>query len=272
LASDPLQSQTNCTKNRTKISFSVFFHRKTGDGIGADVLVAKNQTMMQAKARNGNRYGPAQEAFIKKTRESVKADPKFFEKNDWSRISMKTGLRNTSLNRSNDAACINVEAFYVREVAVWIPHMIIKDHTPSCPKCESNKFVMPTGTWAGRPKVLYGVRKHRYLDSIYYKCHSEQCCGKLFSGCSERSLPQLDAAKILGIFNFHLTSGCGVDEELYSYITNHSNDTTASIYKSLALMATDEWMNDVLLLYYYYTAVRENRVILQREGTLLSDS
>jgi hypothetical protein len=226
--------------------------------------------MMQAAktTRTTNRYGLAQEAFIKKTREAVKADLKFFEKNDWSRISLKPGLRNTSLNRSNDKAFIDVQSFYVRDLAVWIPHMIIKDHTPTCPKCERNKFVMPTGTWAGRPKVLYGLRKHRYLDSIYYKCHSAECGGKLFSGCNERSL-QLDAVKIVGVFNFHLTSGCGVDEELYSYITNHSNDTTASIYKRIALMTTDEWMNDAL---YYYTAVRKQKVILQREGTLAADS
>jgi hypothetical protein len=65
-------------------------------------------------------YGPAQARFIKKTRESITGDPRFFEKNEWSRIVYKAGVsRSTCLNRSSKDPPITVDSFYVKDIAVW---------------------------------------------------------------------------------------------------------------------------------------------------------
>ena len=222
---------------------------------------------MQATVANRRRnaYGVAQADFLKRTRDAIKQDSKFFKHHDWTRIQYKPGYRNSCFERSSKDV-LTVESFYVKDLAMWIPDMIIKGHMPTCPNCAKSEFVAPTGTFCGRPKLLYGLRTHRYLDSKYYKCHSGKCKGSTFSGCNEKSL-QLDATKILGIFNFHLTAGCAVDDELYSYITNHSKDTTASIYKRVALMTLDQWISDAML---YYAAVRAERVAKPRADALPS--
>ena len=80
------------------------------------------------------------------------------------------------------------------------------------------------------------------------------------SGCNVKSM-EVDGLKVLGIFNFHLTAGCAVDEQLYSYIINHSSDHTAHIYRRIALMVTDEWMDDAM---FYYRAVHDNQVRMIR--------
>jgi hypothetical protein len=160
-----------------------------------------------------------------------------------------------------------VESFYIKDITVWTPHRVIKDHMACCPNCESNQYVFPTNGWCGCPMILYRLRSHRYLHSIYYKCKSNDCQGKVFSGLHPKSV-QLDGTKVLGIFNFHLSSGCAVDEELHSYIVNHSNDTTASIYKRIALMVTDEWLNDA---FFYYAAVHQERVRADHSDALVSN-
>lgn len=204
-----------------------------------------------------------------KLREEVSIDNSFFHNRNWTRISAGEAPRHVCLNgKAGAVPAISVERFYIRDIAMWIPHRLIKDHIPTCPRCERSKFVQPTASWIAKPKILYGIRQHRYLDTIYYKCHSESCEGRSFSGLNEKSL-QLDAVKVLGVFNFHLTCGCAVDEELHSYIINHSRDTTAGTHKKLALMATDEWMDDAM---FHYTAVPVKQVKTRRSDTLLEDA
>lgn len=86
-----------------------------------------------------NPHGPAQECFIKQTRAKVTLDPLFFEKNDWTSGSFSDGVRNTGLNRSGGSPVISVDQFHVKDVAVWIPHRIVKNHTPSCPGCGTSE-------------------------------------------------------------------------------------------------------------------------------------
>lgn len=219
------------------------------------------------KTRKKNSHGPAQDSFIKATRAKVTLEPLFFQKNDWTRISRSHGVRNTCLNRSG-APVISVDGFHVKDLAVWMPHGIVKDHVPSCPHCGTSEFVQPTAGWVKRPKLLCGLRKHRYLDGIHCKClRQPECEGHSFSGCDAKSLAQ-DGARVLGIFNFHLTAGCAVDEELHSHIVNHSKDATASIHRRLAPMTTDEWMEDVM---FHCTAIREQQVKSVCSDTLLGD-
>jgi hypothetical protein len=102
-------------------------------------------------------YGPAQESFIKRTRESIKVDNRFFEKHDWTRICYKNVGRGTTLKREGKDAIIPVEAFYIKDLTVWIPEMIIPDHTPTCPSCSRSKSVMSTNSWVAKPKILYSL-------------------------------------------------------------------------------------------------------------------
>jgi hypothetical protein len=51
-------------------------------------------------------------------------------------------------------------------------------------------------------------------------------------------------------------------------IVNHLQDTTASIYKMVALMATNEWLNNAL---FFYTAVRAEMVKSHHADALATD-
>jgi len=48
-----------------------------------------------------------------------------------------------------------------------------------------------------------------------------------------------------------------VDEELHSYILNHSTGSTATIYKRLSFMNTDKWIDDSM---FYYKAVQLGKI------------
>ena len=107
--------------------------------------------------------------------------------------------------------------------------------------------------WIARPKILYGLNKHRYLDSIYYCCKN---CGAKFTGYNEDSM-KLDANQLVDVFNYRLGNGYAIDDELYSFIISHSNKTTASIYDRLTLLATEKWINDGM---FYYKAASLKKI------------
>ena len=122
---------------------------------------------LQIKARKVP-YGPSQEAFIQKTRQTVEAmGVRFFDRKDWTRIT-PSGGQNTCLNGSD--LSMYAETFYVKPLAVWIPHLLVPFFLPSCPNCERRDGISlaPKLKWIDRPKILYGIRSHRYLDTIYY--------------------------------------------------------------------------------------------------------
>jgi hypothetical protein len=204
-------------------------------------------------------YGDAQKRHIRETREIILQEKeRFFTRHDWTRITPDVqGRRNTCLN--NDNLSMVAEQFYIKAIAAWVPHWILPNHVPTCPHCENNQSVdINNIEWVDEPKILYGVRTHRYLDTVYYKCYG---CGSTFAGYNEKSL-KLDSASLIGIFNFHLAKGLAVDDEVYSHIVNHSHDTTASIYRRLALSVTDNYIDDGL---YYCQAVMANKVQKERK-------
>lgn len=84
--------------------------------------------------------------------------------------------RNTSL--VGDDKSVLLDSLYCKDVAVWVPHLLLPDHVPTCPKCESSECVcVASSKWIKQPKLLYGIRSHRYLDTKMYKCHGINCGG-----------------------------------------------------------------------------------------------
>jgi len=93
------------------------------------------------------------------------------------------------------------------------------------------------------------------LDTKKYRCHAVSC-GGWFCGHNERSL-EIDARKLVGVFNFRVSNGFAVDECLYSYITNHSRDSTASLHNRIALMTADKHLEDAS---FYFKAIELKQV------------
>jgi len=162
------------------------------------------------KGKSAFCYGSAQHEFIKSVRSSVLQEgASFFKKKDWKNIGP---VSNTSLALAEMKICS--DSFYIKNVAVWVPHLLLPNHIPTCPNCKRSSGVdLSKAEFVERPKILHGIRSHRYLDTMSYKC---MVCNKSFTGYNPKSLEQ-DAAKVLGIFTFYICKGFGVDEECYSY-------------------------------------------------------
>ena len=164
-----------------------------------------------------------------------------FKKKDWKRIGPSI---NTSLALTDLKTC--ADSFYIKDVAVWVPHLLLPNHIPCCPHCGRSDCVdLSKAEFVARPKILHGIRSHRYLDTMMYKCVK---CSKSFTGYNPQSLEK-DATKVLGVFTFFVCRGFALDEECYSCITNHSHDTTASIHRRVALAHTDQFLDDSLFYY-----------------------
>jgi len=193
------------------------------------------------KAAPRARYGHAQEAFISNLRKRIDSEPQFFEKNDWSRVSFHQGKHKTTLAGNGK---MTSDAFYVKDMAVWVPHLIIKDYIPSCSKCRLKDAVdISNRSWVENPKMLCGANSHRHFDAQC--CHCTRCKGS-FTGWHEVTLTT-DADEVAGVINFRLSKGFAVDDELHSFIVSHSADTTASIHCKHKRMVADQWMCDATL-------------------------
>jgi len=194
------------------------------------------------------RWGDAQAAFVTATRDLVEANPrKFFTTNDWRRVPLSPVTASTAKKTS-------VDAFYVKDLAVWLPHLIIPGCIPTCAKCCTKSGVDPARyRWIENPKILYGLYSHRCLDTVCYWC--DVCRGD-FAACHPVTI-QTDASEITPIFNFRLSPGFGVDEQLYSFITTHANNTTESIHRFVRSMHSDHWTNQAAM---HYRAVLEKCV------------
>jgi len=79
--------------------------------------------------------------------------------------------------------------------------------------------------------------------------HKCMIYNRSFTGHHPQSLEQ-DGAKVLGMFTFNICKGFRVDEECYSYITNLSHDTTASMHQRVTLAHTDQFLDDSLFYYW----------------------
>jgi len=195
----------------------------------------------QQKAKEGRpsyHYGEAQAAFIQRTRDAIKADPcGFLLKNDWRRIKCSPQAVTCSKKAT-------VGSFYVKDHAVWIPHVIIPRYIPTCRRCGMKSSVdVGNWRWIECPKILYGLHTHRYLDTVYYRCDG---CESDFVAYADETLKK-DAAEITGIMNFRCSFAFGVDEDLYSFITTHTNNTTISIHRTILSLHSDHWTNQAAL-------------------------
>jgi len=196
------------------------------------------------------RYGLAQEVFISSTRTRVDGDSKFFEKCNWCRITHNDERHKSPLISNGKTS---VEAFYVKDMAVWLPNRIAKGYRPTCPKCKSKNSVEEGVKWVEHPKTLYGINNHRYFDTKYYHCSA---CVKKFTGWHPETMA-IDAAEVTGVLNFRMSKGFAVDQELCSFITVHASDTTAQIFQRLKRQHADKWMYTAT---FYYRAVLAQQV------------
>jgi hypothetical protein len=187
-------------------------------------------------------YGAVQHDYIKKVREQINREGVgFLNNNNWREISPKGGIHDISLLNKNNKITTHVDAFYVKSIASWVPHLIIENHVPQCPKMNS-------------PKILYGVDGHKYLDTLLYPCRG---CARMFAGHNKTSM-QLDAQVYYGYFNYYLGKNYAVDEQLYRQIIFASTrESTSSISRRRLAGAYDAYYRDYQL---YLSAVGRNKI------------
>lgn len=195
--------------------------------------------------------GEAQWRFVLKIRSAIANDPRlFFKSHNWRCISPTTGGRHDSSILDQNAKKTTVEHFYVKSMATWVPHLLVPNHTPCCPHCKTSRHVdIVKSRWVNCPKVLYGMSRYRYLDTVLYPCTK---CGRQFAGYNKQSM-QLDSSLYYGFFTFYLGHGFAVDDDLHRFVIEAASiQSTASIAKRLTRMAYDAYYEEHLL---YLTAI-----------------
>jgi hypothetical protein len=223
------------------------------------LIVLSNTTMTSTPPKQ---FGEAQWSFVKKVRSNIDKDAKsYFATNNWRNIAPVGGRSDSGLL---DPACKRTtkpDIFYVKAVASWVPHKLIPNHIPKCPQCEKNRHIDITkARWVNCPKLLYGVERHRYLDTFLYPCRN---CAITFTGYNMKSM-QLDAAVYYSFFPFYLGDRYAVDDELYRRIVFESaTQATAMVYKRLRDTAYEVYLSDHQM---YYCAVGQKKV--KRQKTL----
>ena len=194
------------------------------------------------------KYPPAQERFVKRTRDAIDSNPAYFDTHDWRSIFPSGGTR-SSLTKP-----VSTESFYVKPIAAWVPDKLFEHHVPCCPRCRSNRYVDVKGArWINTPKILFGVSTHKYLDTKLYPCRG---CSKRFTGYNRESMA-VDHDKYMGFFNFYLSSRFAADEELIAFVSNMYDKSTATIQRVLTAMTTEKYLSDHI---YYLHACRANRI------------
>jgi hypothetical protein len=212
-------------------------------------------------------FGQAQWAFIKKTREAVNNDPKLFlAEHNWRNITPPGG-KNDSMLYLNCNKKTTVDAFYVRPIACWVPHLLIANHVPSCPRCKTRDHVDTIkARWMNSPKILFGTTSHKYLDSMLYPCTK---CKTTFSGYHKRSL-QLDASVVFGYFNYYLGHGYAVDEQLFRMIVEEATtESTSAIAQRMKRLQVAEYL-DQYQLYLGAVGLEKVKPQLKQQRTLTS--
>jgi len=133
---------------------------------------------------------------------------------------------------------VSVDSFCVKPLAAFVPHLLLKNHVPCCPKCKSSKSVHTEGPrvkWVKVPKILFGTNSHNCLDTKRHWCSH---CWSSFLGCDKQSM-HLDAHQWTGFFPFNLSSHFAADEAVYTYIINAANQPTSKTQQQLKSMSTD---------------------------------
>jgi hypothetical protein len=103
------------------------------------------------------------------------------------------------------------------------------------------------------------------LDTKKYYCSG---CRKRFNGYDLKSL-EIDSAKILGFFSFHVSKKFAVDDELYNEIVNSGDEPIVSLQKRLEQNIKDQYFAD---FQYYLFAVKSGRVRVVPRGTVPHNS
>jgi hypothetical protein len=213
-------------------------------GVGAVLIVVLRLKMSTMDKDEPSSLGTAQWAFIKKMRAAVNNDPKaFFGKNNWRHISPTGGKNDGTL--FNDQRKTTVDAFYVRPITCWVPHLLIRNHVPTCPGCKEKDHVdVIKARWINCPKVVFGITSNKYLDTLLYPCGR---CKSSFAGYNKQSL-QLDANVVFGFFNYYLGHGYAVDEDLYRMIVDEASTcSTAAIASRLRRLQRTEYLDQYQL-------------------------
>ena len=197
------------------------------------------------------RYGAAQSQFIKDVRTAIDLKQhKYFHQADW-RNATPPGGKHIGLNTEKK---IETESHCIKPICSWVPHLLIPHHVPTCPHCKKNTHVDTAAfRWIAFPKILYGMSSHKHLDTKLYPCMS---CNREFVGYHKESLAA-DAKAIIGYFNVYLAGKYAVDAELYSFITNAPDTSSARIARHLQKMYADQCFQDYQIFLH---AVRADRV------------
>jgi hypothetical protein len=209
-----------------------------------------------AMRRKPKLLGDAQWRYILKVRGAIEKDHDgFFKQNNWRNICPMIGSFDSHLLHPSSKRTTTVEAFYVKGIASWVPHLLIKNFVPSCPRCKTAAYVNPQKSrWINCPTVLYCISRIRYLDTHLYPCDK---CKRSFAGYNKKSM-HLDAAVYQSFFNFYLGSGYAVEEDLYrSIITESATESTAMIAKKLKEQAYQQYYADYAL---YLSAVSVDKI------------
>jgi len=123
--------------------------------------VQRHQALSKAsrKKQTNKPYGVEQSLFIEKRRALAwQFKHEFFKKNTWSWVEPKRTRDVSRIATANHS--LHTDSFHVKDVAVWVPHLIMPSFVPSCPKCDSNVCVQVNASvgldWVKRSKILYG--------------------------------------------------------------------------------------------------------------------
>ena len=143
-------------------------------------------------------FGQAQLNFVTANRaEADKLREGHFKERDWRIVVPPGGRCRCAATKKK----VSVDLFHVKPLAVFVPHLLLKNHVPCCPKCESSKSVHTEGPrvkWVKVPKILVGTNSHNCLDTKRHWCSH---CWSSFLGYDKQSM-HLDAHKWTGFFNF----------------------------------------------------------------------
>lgn len=180
-------------------------------------------------------FGQAQLDFITANRaEADKLREGHFEERDWRIVVPPGGRCRCAATKKK----VSVDLFHVKPLAVFVPHLLLKNHVPCCPKCESPKSVHTEGPrvkWVKVPKILVGTNSHNCLDTKRHWCSH---CWSSFLGYDKQSM-HLDAHQWTGFFPFNLSSHFAADEAVHTCIINAANQPTTQMQQQLKSMSID---------------------------------
>ncbi|MGL5934273.1 MAG: hypothetical protein ACRCZI_01470 [Cetobacterium sp.] len=206
--------------------------------------------------RQPKQLGDAQWEFVKKVRGAIKKDHvAFFGQHHWKHIVPGSGSYDSHLLNKCNQTTNKVQDFYVKPIACWVPHLLIKNHVPTCPRCQSKEFVhTQRARFINSPIILFGMSTNKYLDTCLYPCDK---CSKSFTGYNKQSM-QLDAPVYFAYFNFYLGPGYAVDEQLYSHVIEEAaSQATAMIARRLKTHAYKRYYSDYQL---YFAAAGVHKI------------